>query len=183
MIIVVEVLFLALALLAVLALFFRVRCPAGHALVMTQRSKGALRSGPPAFRVVAGQAAFRTPSVGAVDLLDLSPVRVDAFVSLVDDLGGRHDLHAIARIRVSSRTNLLRKAAVRVLGMPRRDLDAIGEGALQLAVRDALAGRLDNLDHDLSGLESDVRDEFGAVLEELGMEIVELRVRMRKPES
>lgn len=183
MIIVVEVLLLALALLAVVALLFRVRCPAGHALVMTQRSKGALQGGPPAFRVVAGQGVFRTPSVGAVDLLDLSPVRVDAFVSLVDDMGRRHELHAIARIRVSSRTSLLRKAAVRVLGMPRRDMDAIGEGALRVAVRDAMVGRLDNLDHELPAVESDARDEYGALLGELGMELVELRVRMKTRES
>lgn len=183
MIIVLEVLFLALALLTVVALLFRVRCPAGHALVMTQRSKGALQSGPPAFRVVAGHGVFRTPSVGAVDLLDLSPVRVDAFVSLVDDMGRRHELHAIARMGVSSRTSFLRKAAVRVLGMPRRDMDAIGEGALRVAVRDAMVGRLDHLDQDLAAIESDVRDMMGATLEELGMELLELRVRLKTRES
>jgi len=186
MIIVVEILLLALAILAVLALLYRVRCPPDHALVLTERtSEGSLRSGPPTYRVLADRGAFRLPSVGSVDLLELSPVRLDAFVPLLDADGERRgEVHAIAQVRVSRRATHLRRAAVRVMGMPRRDLDAIGEGALAVAVRDALGGSTaHHVEHEREDVAADVRAELGTVLDELGMEIIDVQVRLKKREG
>jgi len=183
MIIVFELLLLALAILSVLALLYRVRCPPDHALVLTDRSsEGSLRAGPPAYRVLADRGVFRLPSVGSVDVLDLSPARFDAFVPLLDDRGERRgEVHAVAQVRVSRRTVHLRRAAVRVMGMPRRDLDAIGEGALAVAVRDALGGRsAEHVEQDREEVGADVRDALGPVLDELGMEIIDVQVRLKK---
>ncbi len=179
MIIVLEALLLLAGLSVVVALLFRVRCPPGSALVMTMGStEQALRTGAPSFRVLAGKGGFRTPSVGAVDVLDLGPARVDAFVPLEGE--PRRELHAFLQMRVSSREDMLRRAAVRVLGMPRRDLDTIGEGALSVAVRDAIGGRdADEVEGDVPGVMEDTRASLTALLERLGMEIVDLRLRIK----
>ena len=186
MTIVLESLVFLLAVSAVLVLFFRVRCPPDHALVLTNRSATeSLRSGPPAFQVLPEGSTFRLPSAGAVDLLDLSPLRFDAFVPLVES-DGTHggELHAIAEVRVSRRAPYLRRAAVRLLGMPRRDLDAIGEGALSVAVRDAIGGRSSNwLESNREQVESDVRAELSGLLDELGMEIANVELRLKKRDS
>lgn len=183
MIIVLEVIVLLVALSAVLALFLRVRCPPEHALVLTNRSADeSLRSGPPAFQVLPDRGTFRLPSAGAVDLLDLSPLRFDAFVPVAES-DGTHvgELHAIAQVRVSRRAPYLRRAAVRVLGMPRRDLDAVGEGTLAIAVRDAIGGlSADRIESGREAVEADVRAELGGLLDELGMEIVDLQLRLKK---
>jgi hypothetical protein len=179
MTLVLEALLLLAGLSVVVALLFRVRCPPGAALVMTLGSSDqALRSGAPSFRVLSGKGGYRTPSVGAVDVIDLGPTRVDAFVSLEGE--PRRELHALLHVRVSSREDLLRRAAVRVLGMPRRDLDAIGEGALSVAVRDAIGGReADEVEGDMHGVQEDTRATVAALLEELGMELVDLRLRIK----
>lgn len=184
MIIVFEVLLLALAVAGVMALFFRVRCPPDHALVLTNRSSDeSLRSGPPAFHVLPEQGTYRLPSAGAVDLLELAPLRLDAFVPLAgEDKGG--EVHAILHVRVSRRASHLRRAAVRVMGMSRRDLDALGEGTLVVSVRDAIAGRsAEQVERSREEVESDVRAEIGTVLDELGMEIVGLQVRVKKRDA
>ncbi len=186
MIIVLEALLLLLALGAVGALLLRVRCPTDHALILTnQGADASLRAGPASFSVLADRGTYRLPSAGAVDLLELSSFRLDAFVPVPDRDGTRTmEIHAIAQVQVSRRKPFLRRAAVRVLGMPRRDLDAIGEGALVVAVRDAVGGRnAARVERERADVEADVRAELRTVLDELGMEIADLQLRFKEREG
>lgn len=185
MIIVLEMLLLLLALSGVVALFFRVRCPPDHALVLTDRADHpSLRSGPPSFRVLPEQGAFRLPSTGAVDLLEIGSMRFDAFVPIGDSDGQRAELHALAAVRIARRPIHLRRAAVRLLGVSRKDLDAIGEGAIGVAVRNAIAGHgLRAIETDEATIVQDIRSELVTVFDELGFELTDLALRIKHREK
>ena len=152
-------------------------CPPRTAMVIT-RSVGSpsLRPAAPSFRVCAQGHVLRTPAVGSVDLLDLSPVRVETFLGMGDS--ARTDLQAVLSIQVSRRKHQLRCAARMLLGMSRVDLEEIGVSALSIAVNDVVGGRRAvDVARERHQLEGEIRTVLGELLEQLGLEIVDLQLK------
>ena len=171
-----ELVVVAAVFLYAIRALFRVQCPRGKALVITRGSAdeaGAASS--KAFRVLASGSATRLPWSDAVDTIDLSVMRFDVFVPWGTP---SREVHATAELRVSTRERLLRRAALRLLGAPARDIDALGETLLELTVRDALAGRA-SLDEDdtRKEIEGDVLQHLEPIAEELGLEVDAVRVK------
>ncbi|HNS98051.1 MAG TPA: hypothetical protein PKL73_13965 [Polyangiaceae bacterium] len=173
-------LFLAIV-VAMVAMLFRLPCPKDTALILTLRSNGLpLRSGEPMFRVLVGKAGFRSPAVAAVDSLDLRAFPVEALL-MIDE----HEWLVTMRAHVGGQESMVRRAAVRLLGMSQRDREAIGEGVLALAVRDALVGRGGGevVEEQREAIEKDVRSRVAAVLEPMGLEVLELSLTIRRREK
>jgi uncharacterized membrane protein YqiK len=168
-----EIAVVVVVVLVALRAIFRVQPPRGRALIITRgAADGALQADCKSFRVLASGSATRLPWSDTLDTLDLSGSRFDVFVPWQSC-----EIHATAMLRVSTRESLLRRAAIRLLGSPDRDIDALGESLLEVAVRDALAGRSQLSEADRKGLERCVRENIEPVAEELGLEVESVVVR------